>query len=41
VWHKAFENTRNKEIAEIFPELSDFYLKMIDNTYDLKEIFSK
>ncbi|EKE28190.1 MAG: hypothetical protein ACD_3C00086G0034 [uncultured bacterium (gcode 4)] len=41
VWHKPFENTRNKEVAQIFPELGDFYLKMNDNTYDLKEIFSK
>ncbi|EKE26967.1 MAG: hypothetical protein ACD_4C00101G0004 [uncultured bacterium (gcode 4)] len=41
VWHKPFENTRNKEVAEMFPDLSDFYLKINENTYDLKDVFSK
>ncbi len=40
VRHKGFENTRNKEIAELFPHLSD-YLKINDATYDLRDIFSK
>jgi hypothetical protein len=40
VWHKGFENTRNKEIGEIFPDLLDDFLCINERTYDLKEIFS-
>ncbi len=40
VWHKPFENTRNKEIGEIFPDLLDDFLCINERTYDLKEIFS-
>ena len=41
VWYKPFENTRNKEISELFPHLSDQYLKINENTFDLMEIFSQ
>jgi hypothetical protein len=41
VWYKAFENSRNKEIAERYPELSDGFLKINDKTYDLYEPFSR
>ena len=40
VRHEWFENTRNKEIAQLFPDLSA-YLQINDQTYDLKKIFSK
>jgi len=40
VWHKPFENTRNKEIWEIFPALLDDFLAINERTYDIKEIFS-
>ena len=40
VRHKPFENTRNKEIGEIFPDLLDDFLCINERTYDLKEIFS-
>lgn len=40
VWHKPFENSRNKEIGEIFPDFKDSFLAINENTYDLKEIFS-
>lgn len=40
VWHKPFENTRNDEIWDIFPDLKDNFLCINENTYDLKEIFS-
>ena len=40
VWHKPFENTRNKEIGELFPDLLDDFLCINERTYDLKEIFS-
>jgi len=41
VWYSPFENTRNKEIAETFPELSDAFLQINNNTYDLMDIFKK
>ncbi len=41
VWYKPFENTRNKEIAETFPELKDAFLEINSNTYDLMDIFKK
>jgi len=41
VWYKPFENTRNKEIAETFPELADAFLEINSNTYDLMDVFKK
>ena len=41
VWYKPFENTRNKEISETFPDLSDAFLEINSNTYDLMDIFKK
>jgi Domain of unknown function(DUF2779) len=41
VWYKAFENSRNTEIAWSYPEFSDSFLKINDKTYDLYEPFSK
>jgi len=38
-WHAAFENTRNKEIAKIYPEYSDFLLGLNERTFDLETIF--
>jgi len=38
-WHASFENTRNKEIAKIFPEYSDFLLGLTERTFDLEKIF--
>jgi hypothetical protein len=38
-WHASFENTRNKEIANIFPEYSDFLLGLNERTFDLEKIF--
>ncbi len=40
-WHKAFENSRNKELAKLVPEHSKFLLRLIDRTYDLKDIVEK
>jgi len=40
VRHEWFENTRNKEIAKIFPDLSN-YLTINSQTYDLKKVFEK
>lgn len=41
VWYKPFENTRNKEISETFPELKEAFETINENTYDLMDIFSK
>lgn len=41
VWYSPFENTRNKEIAETFPELKNAFEMINENTYDLMDIFSK
>lgn len=41
VWYKAFENTRNKEIAETFDDLRNKFEMINENTYDLMDIFSK
>ena len=41
VWHKWFENSRNNEIWEVFPELARTFETINTNTFDLKEIFSK
>ncbi len=41
VWYKAFENTRNDEISEIFPELESKFQEINKNTYDLMDIFKK
>ena len=38
-WHKSFENTRNKEMGDLFPEKKDFLLKLIKRTIDLENIF--
>jgi len=38
-WHASFENTRNKQIAEIYPEYSEFLLSLNDRTFDLETIF--
>jgi hypothetical protein len=41
VWNKSFECSRNKEMAELYPEYADFLLAMNDKVFDLMEIFSK
>jgi len=38
-WHASFENTRNKQIAEIYPQFSEFLLGLNDRTFDLETIF--
>lgn len=41
VWYSPFENTRNKEIAETFPEFRESFELINTNTYDLMDIFKK
>ena len=41
VWNKSFECPRNKEMAGLFPEYSEFLLDLNERTYDLKDIFAK
>ncbi|MES0881809.1 DUF2779 domain-containing protein [Roseibium sp. SCP14] len=38
-WNKAFENTRNKEMANAFPNQRDFLLGLVDRTVDLMDVF--
>ncbi len=37
-WHKSFENSRNKELAEMVPLEFNFLNDLIKRTYDLKDI---
>lgn len=41
VRHEGFENSRNKEIAKLFPDLADAFLAINNNTYDLKKIVAE
>ena len=38
-WHASFENTRNKQISEIYPEYDQFLLGLNNRTFDLESIF--
>jgi hypothetical protein len=38
-WHKSFENTRNKEMAILYPDKADFLYNISDRTIDLEDIF--
>ena len=40
-WYKAFENSRNKELAELVPSQYDFLHSVINRTYDLMDIVEK
>lgn len=40
-WYKGFENSRNKELAQLQPEFKDRLLSLNERTFDLMEIFSK
>jgi hypothetical protein len=37
-WSKAFENSRNKELASLVPEHREFFLNLVERTYDLMDI---
>ena len=40
-WYKAFENSRNKELANLVPSQYDFLYSVINRTYDLMDIVDK
>ena len=40
-WHKVFERDRNKELASMFPEYSEFMLNLNDRLLDLEDAFCK
>lgn len=40
VWYEAFEKGRNTEMAEMFPDLADFFNEVNAKTVDLMKIFS-
>ncbi len=37
-WYKNFENSRNRELATLLPNYKDFFLDVINRTYDLMDI---
>ena len=41
VWSKKFENSRNKELAEMVPAYEDFFQDLVARTYDLMDIVDK
>ena len=40
-WYASFEKTRNKEMAEMFPEHAEFLHDINSRTFDLMDIFKK
>ena len=38
-WHKTYENSRNRDMANIYPSKSDFLNDIIDRTVDLEDVF--
>lgn len=40
VWYEAFEKGRNTEMAEMFPDLADFFNELNAHTVDLMKVFS-
>lgn len=38
-WHKSFENTRNKEMARLYPDKLDFLNDISNRMIDLEDIF--
>jgi hypothetical protein len=38
-WHKSFENTRNKEMALLYPDKANFLNSVTERTIDLEDIF--
>lgn len=40
VWFESFEKTRNSEMAEMYPDLSDFFEEVNSKTVDLMKVFS-
>lgn len=37
-WYKNFENSRNREFANFLPKYKDFFLNLVERTYDLMDI---
>jgi len=40
-WHASFENTRNKEMADLYPQYSSLLLNLNARTFDLETVFKK
>lgn len=40
VWYEAFEKGRNTEMAEMFPDLANFFNELNEHTVDLMKVFS-
>lgn len=40
-WYKKFENSRNRELANLLPQYKDFLFNIVERTYDLMDIVDK
>lgn len=40
-WHASFEKTRNRELAELFPEYAEFLTALNDRMVDLEDVFKR
>jgi len=41
VWYESFEKGRNKELTELHPEQSEFFLDLNERIFDLMKVFTK
>lgn len=41
VWNASFEKTRNRELAESFPDFADFFAALNESLFDLETIFTR
>ncbi len=41
VWYESFEKGRNKELAELHPEASEFFLDLNERIFDLMKVFTQ
>ena len=41
VWYESFEKGRNKELSELHPEASEFFMNMNERIFDLMKVFTQ
>ena len=41
VWYESFEKGRNKELAELHPEASEFFMDLNERIFDLMKVFTQ
>lgn len=40
-WNKSFENSRNRELIELFPQFKEYLNYIIKHTFDLEDVFKE